>query len=131
MHSVEQAYGTWPMLNLREHVFAYLSKRVEACQFHIAKAFWLSDTMPLPSRDRWQRASQHETGRRGNTCTQLQETAGEGAGRNGIPGVLLAPQRHQSAVKCGEQASPHRKAAAYPGRFSPNGLSRDTGAPLK
>ena len=58
----------------------------------------------------------------GRACAQLQEAAGESAGGDGVPGVLLVAQGHQRAVKGGEQAAPHRKAPAYPRRLPPDRL---------
>ena len=58
----------------------------------------------------------------GRACPELQEAAGECSGGYGVPGVLLVANGHQCAVKRGEQPSPHRKAAAYSRRLSPDRL---------
>lgn len=42
--------------------------------------------------------------------------------RNAVPGVLLLAQRHQRAVKGGEEAAPNSKAAADAWRLPPDGL---------
>lgn len=45
--------------------------------------------------------------------------------RDAVPRVLLLAQRHQRAVKGGEQAAPHRKAAADAWRLPPDGLQQE------
>ncbi len=46
------------------------------------------------------------------------------ARRNAVPRVLFLAQRHKGAVKGGEEAAPHRKAAADARRLPPDGLQQ-------